>query len=127
MEKEMHKILLSKKKTQGICGAMFLVGLAILAFTDAWWPGIMLVIGLPLAIRQYAMGRFYDMGITLIVFGGVFFIAMFGWQQRIFLPVLFIVGAIYVFFREYFESTTESEEVIEEELNEEIEEDQNKR
>ncbi len=120
----MHKHLVSKKKAKALCGALFLVGLAILSFTGAWWPGIMLVVGIPLALRQLFLGRYYDMAVSLAVFAGVFIIATFQISERFLLPVIFLVGAIYLLFREYFVSNTEPEDEEEENLNEEIEEDQ---
>ena len=48
--------LTSKKKAQALSTAFFLLGLATLIFTDDWWPGIMLVVGLPLALRQFMLG-----------------------------------------------------------------------
>ena len=120
----MHKHLVSKKKAKAICGALFLVGLAILSYVGIWWPGIMLVIGIPLALRQYFLGRYYDMAVSLGVFIGVFLIATFSISERFLLPVIFIVGAIYLLFREYFVTNTEPEDEEEENLNEEIEEEQ---
>lgn len=120
----MHNLFVSKKKTKAYCGALFLVGLAILSYLNQWWPGIMLVIGIPLALRQFFLGRYYDMGMTLIVFMGVFFVSLYSQAERFFLPVIFIVGAIYLLFREYFEGFDEPEDRQEEDLNEEIEESQ---
>ncbi len=120
---EMHHIV-SEKKTKAFASILFLIGLALLSFMDAWWPGIMLVIGIPLAIRQFLLAKFYDMAVTLLVFGGVFFIVQFGFWQNLLLPVLFIVGALYISFQEYFRRTTEPEDEREEDLNEELEEDQ---
>lgn len=123
----MYKHILSEKKTQAITGALFLVGLAALSYTGAWWPWIMIVIGIPLALRQLLLGRYYDTAITLIVFVGVFIISIFQLSERFLLPVLFLVGAIYLFAREYFDTTSEPEAEREEDLNEEIEEDQQKK
>lgn len=120
----MQKLLVSKKKAKIYSFILFLVGLAVLSYADAWWPGIMLVIGIPLALRQYMLGHTYDMCVTLVVFVGVFLTAIFSLSERFMLLVLFTIGAIYLFFREYFDSTTPSEEELEEDLNEEIEEDQ---
>ncbi len=120
----MKDLLVSKKKAKAYCTALFIVGLAILSYINLWWPGIMLVIGIPLALRQFFLSRYYDMAVTLFVFIGVFVIAQLSWSERVLLPVIFVVGAIYLFFREYFDSTTASEEEYEEDLNEEIEEDQ---
>ncbi len=123
----MKDLFVSKRKAKVYCTALFLVGLAILSYRGIWWPGILLVLGIPLALRQFFLARYYSMGITLFVFIGAFVVAISGWSERIFLPVLFTVGAIYLFFREYYDSTTAPEDESEEDLNEEIEEEQQKK
>ena len=70
----------------------------------------MLVIGIPLALWQYLQGRHYDMGITLFVFLGAYVTVQFDIQWEIFLPILFTIGGIYVFFREWQESKSAEEE-----------------
>jgi hypothetical protein len=117
-----HHPLTSRRKAHAISTALFMVGLAVLIFTDAWWPGIMLVIGVPMALRQYLLGRTYDMIVTLLVFVGTFVTVQYEISWRIFLPVLFTVGALYILLREFLgpDETTEVEK--EEELNCEIEE-----
>ncbi len=117
----------SKKRAKSISFALFLLGLALLSITGVWWPGIMLVVGIPLALRQYMLGRNYDVGITLFVFVGVFVTIQFNIAWEILLPILFTLGGIYVFFREFLESSTPPEDEKEEDLNEEIEEDQHKK
>ncbi len=117
-----HHPITSKKKAQALSTALFLIGLATLIFTDAWWPGIMLIIGLPLALRQYLVGRTYDMMVTLLVFIGTFVTVQFDISWRIFLPILFSLGALYILFREFFGPDETTEEEKEEQLNHEIEE-----
>jgi predicted membrane protein len=117
----------SKKRAKAISFALFLIGLAILSYLQAWWPGIMLAIGVPLGIRQYLLGRTYDVCITLFVFIGVFVTVQFNISWQILLPVIFTIGGIYIFFREFLESTQEPETEKEEDLNEEIEEEQHKK
>lgn len=116
----------SKRRAKALTAALFLVGLAIISYLQAWWPGIMLVVGLPLALRQYMLGRHYDMGISLFVFVGVFVTVQFNISWEVLLPVLFAIGGIYVLFREYLESCDETLEEKEEDINKEIEEDQHK-
>ncbi len=117
---------ISRKKAAAISFAVFLIILAIITLTDYWWPGIMLLIGIPLAIKQFFSGRKYDMAITLFVFLGVFVTVQFQIPWKYLLPVLFTVGGIYILFRELFiKSTTEPE--IEESINKEIEEKENKK
>lgn len=117
-----HPPITSKRKAQATSTALFLVGLAILVFTDVWWPGMMLVLGLPLALRQYLLGRTYDMLISLLVFVGTFVTVQFDISWRLFLPILFTLGALYILFREFFGPDETTEEEKEEELNCEIEE-----
>lgn len=119
--------LVSRKRAQAYSLALFFIGLAILALTEAWWPGIMLVIGLPLGLRQYLLGRFHDVFVTLLVFAGTFISAQFDISWRIFLPILFTLGAIYIIAREYVESRCETEEEKEEDTNLEIEEHKKKK
>lgn len=122
----MAEALVSKKKAQGTSLALFLVGLAILSYTQQWWPEIMLVIGIPLATRQLLLGKIYDMGVTLFVFGGVFLTIAFDISWEILLPVLFTTGGIYIFFRDWIESKSSLAEE-EENMNKEIEEQTKKR
>lgn len=121
----MAKALTSKKRAKAISVALFLIGLAIISYLAAWWPGIMLVVGIPLALRQYLLGRHYDMGISLFVFVGVFVTVQFNISWEILLPVLFAIGGIYILFREFLESKEPLAEE-EEDINHEIEEEQHK-
>ena len=116
----------SKKRAKVLSFILFLIGLAILTYAGVWWPGIMLVIGLPLALRQYLLGRIYDMGISLFVFLGVFITVQFNIAWEVVLPVLFTLGGIYIFFREFLESKDTPEDERGEDHNAEIEESQHK-
>jgi len=124
MEFFMAHILVSKKKAQYLSLALFVVGLAILTYTQQWWPSIMLVIGLPLALRQFLLGRRYDVYISLFVFIGAFISVQFDIAWKILLPVLFTLSGIYIFFRDFFISPDIPEA---EEKNKEIEEEEKKK
>lgn len=115
----MHPIT-SRKKALTYASIFFFVGLAILVFTEIWWPGIMLAVGLPLALRQYLIGKAYDMIVTLLVFVGTFISVEYDISWRVLLPSLFTIGAIYILFREFTTEMTEDEK--EEDVNHEIEE-----
>ncbi|MES2273771.1 MAG: hypothetical protein V4487_06230 [Chlamydiota bacterium] len=112
----------SKKRAHALFTALLLLGLAALILTDFWWPGIMLVIGLPLALRQYLLGRNYDMAITLLVFVGAFITSQFDISWQVFLPILFTIGAIYIILRDFFGPDESTEQEKEEEVEREIEE-----
>lgn len=123
----MARFLVSKKRAQALSSALFLLGLAVLSLTGEWWPAIMLVIGLPLALRQYLLGRSYDMLVSLLLFVGTFVLIEFDISWEIFLPAIFTVGALYILCREFLESRQETEEETEEDINHEIEEDKEKK
>lgn len=118
----MAKPIMSKRKAYSLSFALFLIGLAINTYFKYWWPGIMLTIGIPIALRQYLLGKKFDMAISLIVFLGVFITVQFNIQWEMVLPVLFTLGGLYVFFKEFFGPKDEDEEEEEEDKNNEIEE-----
>lgn len=95
---------LSKRRAKALSLSLFFLGLAILALIDQWWPGIMLVIGIPLALRQFLLGRYYDMLISLIIFIGSFVVAGFQVSWKVLLPALFIIGALWILGREFLEA-----------------------
>ena len=119
--------MVSKKRAKALSVALFLIGLAIISYLKSFWPAIMLVVGVPLALRQYLLGRSYDMCVSLFVFIGVFVTVQFDISWEILLPVLFAVGGIYILFREFLESKEEPLEEEEEDINQEIEEEQHKK
>lgn len=112
----------SHRRARVISTAFFLLGLAILTITEDWWPGIMLAVGIPLALRQYLLGRSYDMAVTLLVFVGTFVTVQFDISWKLLLPILFTIGAIYMLIREFGEEINETEAEREEDINHEIEE-----
>lgn len=117
----MSKPITSKRRASSISTALFLLGLAYIFYTGIWWPNIMLVVGIPLAIRQYLNGRFHDMVVTLALFLGVYITTTVHVAWNLLLPILFTVGAVYILFREFLESRADTEEEREEDLNVEIE------
>jgi len=114
----------SKKKAGTVSTVLFLLGLAVLTFTEMWWPGIMLAVGFSLALRQYLLGRTYDMCISLLVFVGTFITVQFDISWRVFLPILFTLGAIYALCHEFMAPDEEGEDEVEkdEDVQHEIEE-----
>ncbi len=115
----MSKPVILRKRAKVVALLVFLCAIALLTILGGpWWPGIMLAVGLPLAILQYLQGRHYDMGITLFVFVGAWVTVQFDIQWQLFLPVLFAIGGLYIFFREWFESRSAKEEELEEDKEE---------
>lgn len=98
----MAKPILSKRKSDVIANGIFLIGLGILFYTKFWWPGILLVLWASVALRQYLTGRMYDCFISSFILLGLFVVSFFNFEWNVLMPVLLIIGGIYIIFREYF-------------------------
>lgn len=120
----MKKPKTSKKRAKAFSLSLFFLGLAIISLLNQWWPGIMLVIGIPLSFRQYLLSKFYDMLLTLFIFVGTFVVAAFDFSWEVLLPILFVTAALYLICKTYFEEKETTEEEREQDINCEIEEDQ---
>ena len=116
--------LISKKRAHAVFTAIILIGLSILMYTNNWWPHILLVIGLALAIRQFIRGRNYDIIITSAVFGTLFLTYYFTINWAIILPVILFIGGLTILYREFFVDKTRIAEENLEDLEQEIEEEQ---
>lgn len=103
--------ILSKKKAHAVSNGVFLISLAILIFTGAWWPGLLLAIWATLASRQYLNGRHYTAALTTFVLVGLFIISYIKYDFDVLAPVLLAVGGIFLMVKElYFESDTNGED-----------------
>jgi len=118
----MRKQLLSSSRAKGFSLAAFLLGLGIISITDSWWPGICLVIGVSLSLRQLLLRKYYEAVISLIVFFGIFFTDQLTFSWKVVWPVIFFTCAIFLLLREYMDAKLATEDQQEEDLNHEIEE-----
>ncbi len=98
----MAQPILSKKKADALSNGVFLIGLGILFYTNAWWPGIIVALWAFLAVRQYLTGRNYDLIISSAICAALFLISIFKFSWDVLMPVLFIIGGTYIIFREYY-------------------------
>lgn len=98
----MYNFYLEKKKADALANGVFLVCLGILFYTGFWWPGILLALFANLAIRQYFTGRLFDLTITSVILLGLFVLSFFRISWDILMPLLFILGGLYIIFKEYF-------------------------
>ena len=114
----MAKPLVSKHKADKIALAIFLVGLAILSYTENWWPGLALVLGAAIFVKRLFAGKYYEAGLMLVVFGGVFAAVKYNISW---IAVLFIIAAIVALFQAFMNMPVDEIEE-EEELEKELEE-----
>ena len=107
----MSKPLMSKQKSEILSNCVFLLGLTILLYTGAWWPGILLALWATLALRQYLTGLMYDVIVTSVLLIGLFVVSFFQIDWNVLMPILFVLGGIYIIFREaYFSGDTNGED-----------------
>lgn len=112
----MHKPLLSKNKADAISNGAFLVTLGMMIYANAWWPWILLALWVWVAIRQFFTGREYDLIVSSVILVGLFIVSFFEIKWSVLMPVLFVIGGIYIIFREYFFSQDTNGEDIAEEI-----------
>ena len=120
------KQITSLKRAKALSLSLFLVGLAICSFTQSWWPTIMLVAGVPLALKQVLLGRPQDALLSLVVFVGVYMSYQYEINWDMLLPILFLVAAIFVIYREFWTTRYPPLDEEDEDINTELEEDDQK-
>ncbi len=106
----MVKPLIAKNKAKALSTSLLLVGVAIMFFLDNWWPAVMIVIGIPLSLKQFLTGRLNDAAISLFVFVGFFIIAQFNISWKVLVPIFFIMAAVYVLCKEWVNTSTGKDE-----------------
>jgi hypothetical protein len=101
-------MVLNKERSGRVSGAIFLIGLGIIAFFNYWWPGIMFVIAATMLVGEYmetntinfSSGRVIGAGVVLIIglLGAIDFNIDWGklW------PVVLILLGLWVLFRGNF-------------------------
>ncbi|MCH9621485.1 MAG: hypothetical protein S4CHLAM20_09050 [Chlamydiia bacterium] len=97
----MH-LKVSKRRAAAISSAILLILLAVNTLTNSWWPYIYLTIGAPLFTRQFLTGRVYESIVTCAIFGGLFIVSNYQVDWTTILPVVFIISAMMIIFREFF-------------------------
>ncbi len=106
---------LPKRKVHALSNGAFIVSLGVLFYTNFWWPGILLALWVYMALREWLSGRTYDLIISSVVLLGLFAVSLFNWSWSVLMPVLFVLGGIYIVFREFvLESDTNGEDIAEE-------------
>jgi len=82
-----------------ISGGVFLLGLAVLAYFDYWWPGILLLIGAMIVIGgivAYQKGS--RVGLWGAVNGAIFLVglAVLGYYDLWYPGILFLIGIVII-------------------------------
>jgi hypothetical protein len=91
------------KKINAISTAILLFGLAICAFTQKWWPAILLVLAISLFVRGFLKKHYGEAIIHLIIFGGLYLYFQHPnvLPHEHFLPVILTILAIVVLLKEF--------------------------
>lgn len=77
-------------------GAIWLIGIAVLAITNAWWPGILILIGMTSFVSLMNRGPINHAVSPLIFFIGMAVIAYFNWWwpgMLILIGVMMLINA----------------------------------
>lgn len=100
--------MMTKERSSQIGGAIFLIGLGIIAFFNYWWPGIMFVIAASLLATEYvetntinfSSGRVVGAGVVLII--GLLGVIGFNVNWGQLWPVVLILIGLGMLFRGNF-------------------------
>jgi len=111
----MAKPLMRTNRAKALSTALFLVGMGVLFFFHSIWPAILLVIAIPLALRQFLLGRTQDAFVSISIFALFFFVANFNVSWKILAPILFVMAGIYILCKEWVKEEEERLEIDEKE------------
>jgi len=100
--------MMSRKKADIAAFSVLVGAIVILVYMGKCWPYIFLAIGGSLALRQYLRKRYYDVGLTCAVFIGLFLTFFVDIQWNAIMPIILVLGAVTIFYREFVASRTRS-------------------
>lgn len=94
---------MKQKQINAISFAILLFGLAIIAFTHAWWPGILLAIGISAVVRSLLYKHFGETIANFLIFGGLFLYFKYPYivPGEHILPLIFVVIGVIVLIKEF--------------------------
>lgn len=94
----------SEKIANVVSAIAFILGMGVFAYMGVqnWLPFLLLVAGIAILLKLVLKGNHFDTIVTLIVFGGAFITSLLGFFGVVFLPSLFILGAVYFILRQFF-------------------------
>jgi len=98
--------MVDHQRVNQVSGAIFLIGMGIIALLNYWWPGIMFVSGAALLARAYMtdqkMGT-YTPGIITILIGLLFALrGVIGDVGNLWPLILIVIGLGMLFGRDFF-------------------------
>jgi hypothetical protein len=81
----------------GITSGLLLIGLGVIWFTDWWWPGIMVVLGIAIGSGLVFRGRYVPAIVMMAIFFGIPILTEAQIQRDLFAPMVLIgVGVIII-------------------------------
>jgi len=79
-----------EKAAGGITAGLILIGIGVLALTDRWWPGIMVVIGVAVIAGMLYRRQFLSTLPIALIFFGIPAVIELGLSWEIYIPLLLI-------------------------------------
>jgi hypothetical protein len=115
-----QKAFFSKNKADAISNALFFILLGMMIYSASFWPFILIAFWVWLGSRQFLTGRVYDLAISTLLFIGLFFVDYFELKWSILMPVIFVVGGLYLILREYYFGAYPNGEDISDEIQDDL-------
>lgn len=91
-----------KQVGDSISGGLMLIGLGVLMFTDWWWPGIMVVIGIASCAGLIFRNLWWQALVPAIVFFGIALLSSSPTFWQYFVPMILVGGGIVVLVKAFY-------------------------
>ena len=96
-------INLTEEQADRVATGVFLVGLGVLYYLNAWWPGILLVVLAAMLSRYYFLGRIGEIVFASIAIVALFSISYFDIAGQYIIPlILILLGGALIYKEIYF-------------------------
>lgn len=120
----MSQPIVTHQRANSISSGVFLISLGILFYTNQWWPGILAALAVTLGVKDTLRGRYYDLALSVLIFGGLFVFFTFSPRWSVAVPVLFTLAGIWLIFRELFVRKERSPEDFAADVSQQVSEDE---
>ena len=113
----------SNNTIQLIASLIFITGMCGIAYFElSCWPTVALILGASIATHQYLSDRLIDVIASIMLSGGIFLVAKMHIDEKLFLPMLFVIASIYHLIRVLLTRSKPHEDSFEDIIHEETQE-----